>query len=353
MEIHFDRTKQYIDVRSESEYAKGHISGAINLPILYDEERSEVGYIYKQVSVDAAKRAGVKYASAKLDAFYETVKQLCEKHGEDAIVFYCARGGYRSQSVSLFFEGLQIHAHKLAGGYKAYRNMVLESLDRPPDSYPKFIGINGLTGSEKTKILERLEQAGEPVLHLERAARHKGSNLGKIGMSLPQCAQQFENDLFTELLRAEKKGYCFVEMESRKIGKLLVPLSLYTAYHENPLAVIWIENPMERRIRFLMEDYRCTPNFEAELDEGLERIKRYLPTFVRQLVTKHREEKRFAELTEVLLEHYYDPLYRKSTASSQKDLILVDETPENAVRRILEWKETVGTKTREREGSSP
>lgn len=341
METGFSIDKQYIDVRSPSEFSKGHITGAINLPILYDSERAEVGYIYKQISTEDAKRKGVEFAAGKLNIYFERIQKLAKEYGEQRLVFYCARGGYRSQSVYLFFQGLGLNCMKLRGGYKSYRNLVLETLSAPFDQFPKFIGINGLTGSGKTKILNELEKLGEPVLDLERAARHKGSNLGKIGILEEQCAQQFENDLFTELVHAQKKGYCFVEMESKKIGSLLVPPSLYAAYHEHTSASVWIERNTEDRIDFLMKDYADTENFESGFSEGMKKIKRYIPGDLYEKIALHFEQKDLREVTRLLLEHYYDPLYRRSTKDFVPDFSVYNEDDLSAAKKIVDYKNNI------------
>lgn len=338
MEIEFELGKIYIDVRSEDEFERGHITGAINLPILYNSERAEVGYIYKQISPDDAKQRGIEFATGKLQHFFEQVQTLAKIHGEEELVFYCARGGYRSQSVYLFFKGLGIHCMKLKGGYKAYRNLVLKELSKPADAFPKFIGINGLTGSGKTKILNRLEAYGEPVLDLERAARHKGSNLGKIGMKKEQCAQQFENDIFHELCYASKKGYCFVEMESKKIGALLVPAQLYAAYHEHTFARVWIERNIEDRINFLMRDYAETEHFEKVFFEGMEKIKKYIAGELYAKISSHFERGELRELTRLLLENYYDPLYRRSTRDFSPDFSVYNESDDATAKKIVDFK---------------
>lgn len=338
MEMEFELGKLYIDVRSEDEFEKGHITGAINLPILYNSERAEVGYIYKQISPDEAKRKGIEFATGKLRDYFEQVQELAKVHGEEKLVFYCARGGYRSRSVYMFFRGLGIHCMKLAGGYKAYRNLVLRELSKPANTFPKFIGINGLTGSGKTKILNRLEEYGEPVLDLERAARHKGSNLGKIGMKKKQCAQQFENDLFTELCLASEKGYCFVEMESKKIGALLVPPELYAAYHEQTFASVWIERSKEDRIDFLMRDYAETEDFEKGFSEGLERIKKYISGELYTRISTHFEKGELREVTALLLEEYYDPLYRRSTKDFVPDFSVYNESDDATAQKIIDFR---------------
>lgn len=341
MEMEYNLDKQYIDVRSPSEFSKGHITGAVNLPILYDSERAEVGYLYKQISTEEAKRKGVEFASEKLISYYERVRELAERHNEKNLVFYCARGGYRSQSVYLFFKGLGLDCMKLEGGYKEYRRQVLDTLTAPVDSFPKFIGINGLTGSGKTKILNELEKLGEPVLDLERAARHKGSNLGKIGIPEKQSAQQFENDLFTELISAKKRGYCFVEMESKKIGSLLVPNNLYSAYHDHTFARVWIKRNMEDRIDFLIRDYAEDESFKEGFTRGMEKIRKYISGELYQDILRNLNQDNYREVAGLLLEQYYDPLYLRSTENFVPDVSLFNEDDAATAKEIIEYKNII------------
>ena len=50
----------FLDVRSPKEYEDAHIPGAVNLPLLDDEERAVVGTLYDQGDIEEAKRQGVK-----------------------------------------------------------------------------------------------------------------------------------------------------------------------------------------------------------------------------------------------------------------------------------------------------
>ncbi|MDO4800170.1 MAG: tRNA 2-selenouridine(34) synthase MnmH, partial [Bacillota bacterium] len=259
----------YVDVRSEKEYASGHISNAINLPILNDLERHEVGWLYKNASVEEAKMRGAMYGGSKIEQFVRTISAIhrsigghptaenkslnpdSSSHSAGRVIVYCARGGYRSKSVVSLLNSIGIPVLQLEGGYKAYRQFVLNRLKGP---FPRFIGINGLTGSGKTYILHELQRRGEPTLDLEGAANHKGSTLGAIGTNKIQCVQQFENDLVSQLAEAEGRSrsrdlppYCFIEMESRRIGKLTIPAPLYAAYHDEAQQ-IYIERSREQRV---------------------------------------------------------------------------------------------------------
>lgn len=308
---------KFIDVRSQAEYIKGHISGAINIPILSELERAEVGHLYKNVSKDKAKLKGLIYGSAKLQDFYQQISNIAQKHQN--IVIYCARGGYRSKSVHSILQSIDLPTTRLEGGYKAYRAMVLSTLNQHDESkipIPSFIPINGLTGSGKTKILRYLKQIGHPVLDLEGAANHKGSTLGAIGEKA-QNAQQFENDLFTQLLEIHTNGqkYAFIEMESRKIGKLVVPKVIFEAYHNKPAIVISI--PIESRISNLHEDYVGAKNLENELKVAIPKLRAYIAKSIMEEIENSYENKDYSKMIKLLLEHHYDAHYMKSIDKKQ------------------------------------
>jgi tRNA 2-selenouridine synthase len=299
----------YIDVRSESEYAKGHIIGAINMPILYDIERHEVGWIYKNSSVEEAKRVGLKYGSEKLHIFYDTLFKLRNEHPEKKIIFYCARGGYRSRSIASLFQSIDLPVYWLQGGYKTYRNEVLKTINQVPESFPTFIVLNGLTGVGKTHILTALKKLNLPVLDLEGAANHKGSNLGAIGTDGIQSVQSFENNLYEQLIHINAP-FCFVESESRKIGQVFIPKNLFSKIQSGTYLLITAD--MAFRVESLIKDYAGASNFKSGMAQGLPRIKPYLTSEVYLQLEKTFESDDLDTFTELLLKWHYDPLYKKS-----------------------------------------
>lgn len=304
-----DKNTLYIDVRSESEFAKGHIVSAINLPILYDIERHEVGWIYKNSSVEEAKRVGLKYGSEKLHIFYDTLFKLRNEHPEKKIIFYCARGGYRSRSIALLLQSIDLPVYWLHGGYKTYRNAVLAYINQAPEFFPKFIVLNGLTGVGKTHILTALNLMNQPVLDLEGAANHKGSNLGTIGTDGIQSVQSFENNLYEQLIHIDAP-FCFVESESRKIGQVFIPKSLFNKIQAGTYLLITAD--MAFRVESLIKDYAGASNFKSGMAQGLPRIKPYIATDIFEQLEKSFAAEDFQTFTELLLAWHYDPLYKKS-----------------------------------------
>lgn len=329
-----NKPKKYIDVRSPSEFQKGHIPGAINLPILYDAERHEVGWIYKNASIEEAKRKGLLYGSQKLQTFYETIASLASSND---IVFYCARGGYRSNSVASLFNGIGTPVSVLPGGYKAYRKKVLDYLAQA--TFPTFIGINGMTGTGKTHVLHALEKAGVPTLDLEGAANHKGSNLGSIGTSLVQSLQQFENQV-VDTLQQIKHSYCLVEMESRRIGSIVVPKRLFEAYHSPEAPAILIEATLLYRVSSLMKDYAEAEHFSEEFIKGMKKIKPYLSQNIADQIMDAFHAKELEQVAQLLLTHHYDPLYTKSVAHRTYLKTFHNGGAEQCAEDIIQWLNT-------------
>ena len=169
-----------IDVRSPSEFAEDHIPGAINCPVLDDEERIRVGTLYKQVSPFEARKVGAVLVSRNIARHIET-HFLSKPKGWKPLI-YCWRGGQRSGSMTVVFGQIGWAARRLEGGYKNFRQRVLEDLDTLPSALD-FRILCGPTGSGKTALLDALAAAGEPVLDLEGLAAH--SRLGAGG-----CAEQ-------------------------------------------------------------------------------------------------------------------------------------------------------------------
>ena len=324
----------YIDVRSESEYKTGHIIGAINMPILYDLERHEVGWIYKNSSVEEAKRVGLKYGSEKLHIFYDTLFKLRNEQPEKKIIFYCARGGYRSRSIALLMRSIDLPVFWLQGGYKGYRNEVLKKLNQPIEAFPNFIVLNGLTGVGKTHVLHELTKLGQPVLDLEGAANHRGSNLGTIGTDGHQSVQCFENAVYDQLMQIDA-DYCYVESESRKIGQVYVPKPLFEKMQMGTFILLTATDSF--RIQGLIQDYSSAENFKTGIQNGLPRIKPYMDAEQYAELISSYENDDFEKFTEIILKKHYDPLYKKSIESHTHTHSFQVESYVQCSKDILDW----------------
>ncbi|HZX20778.1 MAG TPA: tRNA 2-selenouridine(34) synthase MnmH, partial [Clostridia bacterium] len=197
--------KIFIDVRSPSEFIRGSIPGAINIPILDNDERADVSTIYTNKSHEEAKARGIQYASSKLSSIYNRVSMLAKRHKN--IILFCWRGGLRSDALSSFLGTLGVNIYQLEGGYKKYRRYVIEYFDENKFEH-KFIVLHGYTGVGKTEILTQLKTLNIPVLDLEHLAKNSGSVFGNIAYQneKPVTQKTFEALLF-ETLRLSNNKY--------------------------------------------------------------------------------------------------------------------------------------------------
>lgn len=330
MELQSSKKITLIDVRSPSEYRDSTIPGSLNIPVFNDEERAEIGTIYKQVSVDAAKERGLAIMSAKLPSF---VKQFKEIKGDKAV--YCWRGGMRSRTAATVLSLMDIHVNRITGGIKAYRKYVLDTLEHKSLDAEAFV-LHGLTGTGKTAVLRQLQQEGYPVVDLEGLAGHRGSIFGHIGLQANN-QKTFDSELFERLKQLESSPYLLFEAESKRIGKIAVPDFLMQK-KESGVAIV-LELPMAERVRQILEDYNPAAYKEQYL-AAFQLIKNRIHTPIAAEIGKSLEEGRFAQGIQLLLEHYYDPKYNHSFSQyegSTPIVVAVDRVEEAvvAVKDIL------------------
>jgi tRNA 2-selenouridine synthase len=295
-----------IDVRSESEFALDHIPGAINCPVLNDEERIRVGTMYKQVNAFEAKKVGAALVAKNIAHHIET--HWIDKPREWKPLIYCWRGGNRSGSLAHILAKIGWPAIQLDGGYKAYRAHVSASLTETPAV--NFKVICGTTGSGKSRLLEVMDSIGAQVLDLEKLAVHRGSVLGHLP-SQPQPSQKmFETLIWEKLRRFDPARPVFVESESKKVGNLRVPDAVMEKMRQSPCVSLTLSRP--NRVRLLMEDY---PHF-TDSPEALN-------TQLDCLAKLHGRQKidswhamasggQMPALVDELLVEHYDPAYLRS-----------------------------------------
>lgn len=325
------REKGYIlvDVRTPKEFEAEGIPGSVNIPIMLDDERVEIGTAYKQVSPEEAKILGVEYFSKRLPEVFEAVRKLAKNYKK--IIFYCARGGMRSGIMTAFFGAMGYRVTKLEGGYRGYRDFITKEIPIL-NSGVEYIIIHGRTGVGKTKLLNGLEAKGYSVLDLERLADHKGSFFGALNEKRPQSQKRFESLLY-EFFRDKKPKYVIAESESKRIGNVYVPDSIY--YSLLGGRHIFAETTMEQRVKVVMEDYFTTTTNE-EIAECLLKVQRYASKEVSEKFTTLLEEGRRAELAESLMNEYYDALYQKSIDKYEFKEVVQYETIEEGVEKIIE-----------------
>ncbi len=261
----FDQYSQVIDVRSPCEYLLDHIPGAINLPVLSDEQRELVGQAHKTHDAFTGSRLGAPMVAANIAHWLET--QLADKPRDWSPLVYCWRGGQRSQAMATILARVGWRVHVLEGGYQAFRRHVHHYLEQALPTL-RFVVLSGRTGSAKSLVLNRLEQLGCQVLDLEALANHKGSVLGLVPGSTQPTQKQFETQLWKTISQFDPAKPVFVESESKKVGKVHIPDALMANIRESE--AITLNASVDWRANFLLQDYdyftRDTANLFTQLD---------------------------------------------------------------------------------------
>jgi tRNA 2-selenouridine synthase len=298
-----------IDVRSPSEYKDATIPGSLNIPFFNDEERSEVGTIYKQVSPEVAKERGLEIVSAKLPAF---VREFSKIKGKKAV--FCWRGGMRSRTSATVLALMGIKAFRLEGGYRTYRNWVVDKF-KTVELNQKVYVLNGNTGSGKTTILHRLNEEGFPIIDLEGIANHRGSIFGQIGLE-PHNQKTFDALLIEDLKQLQGSSYIVIEGESKRIGKVMLPDFLIEKKDQG--IQLFLDMPIEERITHILEDYQPWEHKQECLD-AFHRIKKRIHTPIAKQIESDLESDNYSSAVKLLLEYYYDPLYEHSATQYPED----------------------------------
>ncbi|MBE9212505.1 tRNA 2-selenouridine(34) synthase MnmH [Plectonema cf. radiosum LEGE 06105] len=309
-EPHKETYSEIIDVRSSREFAEDRIPGAINLPVLNDAERAEVGTIYKQFSPFQARKIGAAIVSKNISKHLKEHFANKEKNYQPLI--YCWRGGQRSASLAMVLSQIGWRVTLLEGGYKTYRNYVRQQLDLLPRQLNYKI-LCGLTGSGKTHILRKMHQRGFQVLDLEALANHRGSLLGQkwLGESGCQPAQKFfESQLLQVLQKFNPDQTVWVESESTKIGEIHLPHSLWEKMKQS--SCVEIRLPLDARVEFLLREYPHLINNPDILKTKLEKLKyRCGWTKISQWY-RMIDNQDWELFVKDMLEYHYDPTYGKS-----------------------------------------
>ncbi len=296
-----------IDVRAPAEYADDHVPGAKNFPVLNDEERQKVGTLFTQHSPFSARKAGAAFVALNI------ARHLSEhfSHFDQGWrpLVYCWRGGQRSYAMTDVLKQVGWRATQLPGGYKSYRREVLLTLETLPAQL-RFIALAGPTGVGKSRLLEHLKARGAQCLLLEEIANHRGSVLGEPLSGKQPAQRRFESLLCRELRHFDPARPVFVEAESRRIGKIQLPDSMFKqlrcAEH------LLLEAPRDRRAEFLKKEYA---HFLSDLTLLEEALTKLTPFVGKEKITKwlawHQEGSTEKVIFSLLGEHY-DPHYRRS-----------------------------------------
>ncbi|MGR3291683.1 MAG: tRNA 2-selenouridine(34) synthase MnmH [Paracoccaceae bacterium] len=308
-----------IDVRSPAEFALDHLPGAINLPVLNDAERVRVGTIYVQDNAFSAKKIGAalvaRNAARHLDG------PLANKDGSWQPLVYCWRGGQRSGSFATILSQVGWRVQVLEGGYKTYRRLVSRAMYDAPLAH-RLIILDGNTGTAKTELLQLLRDRGQQVIDLEGLAAHRGSVFGAV--ERPQPSQKsFEAALAVAFAGFDTARPVLLEAESSKIGKLIIPPSVWKAM--NAASRLTISASIDDRATYLTRTYHDIVQDRAALRDRLDIL---IPHQGRERVEAWQtlaDQGQMKTLATELMQSHYDPSYARSRARRQECVIATIE----------------------------
>ena len=324
-----------LDLRAPSEFAQGHIPGAINLPLFSDAERAAVGTAYKQQGRRQAVSLGFELVGPRLAGLGERLTEHSQAAQGAPLRLHCWRGGMRSQSVAWLAQQLDLPVLLLEGGYKSFRRWVLEQLEQP---WPIHL-LGGRTGSGKTDLLLALERLGVAIVDLEGLAHHRGSSFGSLGMPPQPSNEHYENRIVCSLRRHHGADQIWVEAESAQVGRCRIPAGLWRRMQEAPL--LEIRRPLEQRLRQLVAVYGVQD--PTALAEATQRIARRLGPQRTGAALEAIERCDWTEACRQMLDYYdrcYDhELERHAQAEGQRMLgshELGDWDADTAAQRLLD-----------------
>ncbi len=300
-----------VDARSPAEYAQDHLPGAVNAPVLSDEQRVLVGTLYKQESGFEAKRVGAALVARNIAEHLET--HFADKPRDWSPLVYCWRGGNRSGALATVLARIGWRTSVLEGGYKAFRAHVLEDLAKRPDCL-SFTVIAGRTGCGKSLLLAELSRRGAQVLDLEELAHHRGSLLGRLPGQTQPSQKGFETLLWQTLRQFDASRPVFVESESRRIGTCHLPEALMSAIRTGECVVVEAER--NTRVKLLLSEY---PHFVTQPELLDSQLTRLTELHSHEQVAQWRRllaEGNWHDLVGSLLSAHYDPAYDRSMAKN-------------------------------------
>jgi tRNA 2-selenouridine synthase len=297
-----------IDARSPAEFADDHLPGAVNWPVLDNDERREIGTEYKRVSAFDARKHGAAIVARRVADIVE--RHLADKPRDWQPLVYCWRGGQRSGTLAWFLGQIGFRTRVLEGGYKAFREQVREQLKTLPERFD-FTVIAGRTGSGKTRLLQALIEQGAQVLDLEALACHRGSVLGGLPHDPQPTQKAFDTAVWHTLQGFDPLRPLFVESESRKIGALAVPEALLTRMRAQGRCV-FVTLPDAERVQLLLEEYGF---FAQQVDRFCEHMATLAELRGKETVARWQALARTGQWPQVfaeLMAQHYDPLYLRS-----------------------------------------
>ena len=322
-----------VDVRTPKEYEEDHIPESINIPIFDDDERAIIGTLYKQKGKEIAVKTGIEITSPKLQDFYNKYLTLSKQYNQ--IILYCFRGGMRSGSLVNFLNEMGLNVLKISGGYKSYRNYVLDYLENLSMKH-QFIVLHGHTGTGKTQLLEALEEKGCCVLNLEALAQNSGSVYGEIFYSGKAPTQKWFDSRIVKILRESKFKNVLMESESKKIGKVTLCKSFWDTMTDGKH--ILVNSSAQNRVIRLVKDYtKYNTKDDEYLKKSTVRLKDTIGTKAVEDLINKIENKDYEYVAHFLILNYYDKLYSYSIDKYKYDMSVSSDEIDLAVSKILEY----------------
>lgn len=313
-----------VDVRSELEFQQGHVRHASNIPLLNNRERVIVGTAYKEQGQRKAIMEGFRLVGPRLNEIVEETERVASRK---EIIVHCWRGGMRSANFAQFVGMAGIKSHVLEGGYKTYRQKAIQAFQHPF----KFISITGCTGSGKSEILRELKKLGAQTIDLERLANHKGSAFGALKMPAQPTTEQFQNDLFEEILALDASQPVWIEDESIAIGKIFLPNDFWSAMSGGKLVQIDVDKQV--RVSRLVNEY--SDEDPSKFMEALARITKKLGGQNYKLAKSLLTEGLWHQAIEVIL-NYYDKAYLASIEKRSERISAIHEWDGNSPNQFAE-----------------
>jgi len=323
-----------IDVRSPSEYYKGHMPNSINIPLFEDDERSIIGTLYKKEGRKKAVIEGLKFFERKMEILLDNLFLNIDSYNnipdidnnEVFVRIYCSRGGMRSQSIAWLLENYKLKPITLKGGYKIYRRWILDCFSKKWN----IVIIGGKTGSGKTRLLSLLEENNYQTIDLEGYACHRGSTFGGLGMKEQPSNEQFENMIGEKLYSFNTINNIFVEAESANIGKCKIPHELFNQMKKSRR--IEILRSESNRLDELISTYSIFK--KEELKDSVERIKKRLGPQRTKLALESIDNEKWDIVCRSVLD-YYDRCYEYEKVGIE-NITLLDLTDKNYDEKILD-----------------
>jgi len=318
---------QIIDVRSSNEFNEDHIPSSKNFEVLTNKQREEVGKIYVN-DIFEARKIGAQFVT-------QNISQILKKlnlNKKEKILLYCWRGGLRSQSLYIVLKSVGYDVTILEKGYKSYRKYINNFFNNEISNYD-FNILSGLTGTGKTFFLNKLSHFVN-VLDIETLAGHKGSILGDLPNISQPKQKMFESNLWYNLTKYGNNKKVWVESESHRIGKLFLPVNLFSRMKDGD--VYYIEVPLKNRINFILNDYKYLINNKKVIINALKVFEKFISKKDLEELKNFFNEKKFRYFVKGLLEKHYDLVYvRRNIFNKNKKIIKLKSVDNNAFKELL------------------